>query len=263
MKPVFAALLLTAIIIGCASPNKKETLSMAGAYKMLSQNVKSDSLDTTYTSMQQMKIYTDDYMMYANVNSPDSVGSFGVGSYSINMDTVTENVIYSASDTSKNDTPASFTVLIEKTAKGYKQVIPELQFGTQKIKLTEEYDTAAAGPKSPLDGAWKLVKRFQIKGKDTTINEGVEYKAYWAGQCIWGNSWKDSLNKNHTGIGFGKFEMTGANKVKESMVASTYADVRGHDFDIAIEMNGTDGFTQTTDYGNWGKSVEVYQRLKK
>ncbi|MEP7374011.1 MAG: hypothetical protein ABI675_11515 [Chitinophagaceae bacterium] len=263
MKLVFAALLLAAIVIGCNSPQKKETLSMAGAYKMLSQNVKSDSLDTTYTSLQQMKIYTDDYMMYANVNSPDSISSFGIGSYTVNGDTVTENVIYNASDSSKNDSPGSFTVLIEKTAKGYKQVIPEIQSGNQKFKLTEEYDAAGTESKSPLDGAWKLVKRLEIKGTDTVVNQGVEYKTYYAGQCIWGNTWQDSLKKTHTGIGFGKFEMVGPNKVKESMIASTYSEVRGHDFDINIEMNGTDGFTQTTDYGSAGKGVEVYQRLKK
>ena len=56
MKPVFAALLLAAIVMACNSPEKKETVTMTGAFKMLSQNVKSDSTDTTYTSLQQMKI---------------------------------------------------------------------------------------------------------------------------------------------------------------------------------------------------------------
>ena len=44
MKPVFAALLLAAIVMACNSPEKKETVSMTGAFKMLSQNVKSDSI---------------------------------------------------------------------------------------------------------------------------------------------------------------------------------------------------------------------------
>ena len=263
MKPVFAALLLAAIVMACNSPEKKETVTMTGAFKMLSQNVKSDSTDTTYASLQQMKIFTGDHMMYANVNSPDSISSFGIGSYTASGDTITENVIYSASDSTSDDTARSFTLLIEKTAKGYKQIIPEILSGGQKFKLTEEYEKSGSESTSPLDGTWKLVKRFQINGKDTVSNTGVQYKAYYAGQCIWGHTWKDSLNKNHTGIGFGKFEMAGANKVKESMIASTYSDVRGHDFDITIEMNGTDGYTQTMDNGSGGKNVEVYERLKK
>jgi hypothetical protein len=201
--------------------------------------------------------------MYANVNSPDSISSFGIGSYTASGDTITENVIYSASDSTSDDTLRSFALLIEKTPKGYKQIIPEILSGGQKFKLTEEYETAGTDSKSPLDGTWKLVKRFTVNGKDTVSATGVQYKAYYAGHCIWGHTWKDSLNKTYTGIGFGKFEMAGANKVKESMIASTYSDVRGHDFDIAIEMNGTDGFTQTMDNGTAGKSVEVYERLKK
>jgi len=50
-------------IIGCNTTDKKENTSMPEAYKMLSQSVKSEKTDTTYTSLQQLKIYTDDYMM--------------------------------------------------------------------------------------------------------------------------------------------------------------------------------------------------------
>ena len=46
--------------------------------------------------------------MYANVNSPDSVSSFGIGSYTASGDTVSENVIYSASDSTSDDTARSF-----------------------------------------------------------------------------------------------------------------------------------------------------------
>jgi hypothetical protein len=261
MKLFYVALLL--LFVSCNNNDTKDKLSMTGAYTMLSQNVKNEKIDTTYTSLQQLKIYTDDYMMYANINTPDSISSFGLGSYSVNMDTVIENVIYNASDSIRDDTARSYNLVIEKTGKGYKQVIPEIGTGENKIKLTEEYSNSGSTVNSPLDGAWKLVKRLVINGKDTTVASGVQFKTYNAGYCIWGHTWADSLNKVHTGIGFGKFEMNGSNKVKESMLASTYADVRGHDFDITIEMNGTDGFTQTMDNGSGGKSVEVYQRLKK
>jgi hypothetical protein len=95
------------------------------------------------------------------------------------------------------------------------------------------------------------------------VNTGdVQFKAYYAGHVIWGDNWTDSLNKNHTAIGFGKFEMNG-NKVKESMIESTYSAIRGHDFDIEIEMMGADDFKQTITNTDGSKSVEFYQRLKK
>ena len=53
------------------------------------------------------------------------------------------------------------------------------------------------------------------------------------------------------------------NKVKESMRASTYSSVRGHDFDIDIKLNGSDGFTQTITDTDGTKNIEVYIRLKK
>ena len=90
----------------------------------------------------------------------------------------------------------------------------------------------------------------------------VQFKAYYAGHVIWGDNWTDTLNKNHTAIGFGKFEMTG-NKVKESMMESTYTAIRGHDFDIEVEMMGADDFKQTITNTDGSKSVEFYQRLKK
>lgn len=47
------------------------------------------------------------------------------------------------------------------------------------------------------------------------------------------------------------------------MTASTYSEVRGHDFDIDVEMMGTDGFKQTMNNADGSKSVEFYEKLKK
>lgn len=263
MKLFYVASLL--LFISCNNAGKKAdtSTSMTGAYTMLSQSVKNDKTDTTYTSLQQMKIYTDDFMMYANINTPDSISSFGIGSYSVSMDTVTENVIYTASDSTSDDTSPRYQLQIEKTAKGYKQVIPEIGSGENKVKLTEEYSTTGTGVTSTLDGAWKQSNGYLVKGNDTTMRNPVQYKMYNSGYCIWGNTYKDSLNKTHTGIGFGKFAMDGGNKVKESMIASTYSEVRGHDFTIDIEMNGADEFKQTMNNDDGTKSVEVYKRMKK
>ena len=218
--------------------------------------------DTTYPSPNQMKIYTEDFMMYAGVNPKDSSSTFGIGSYSMNKDTATENVIYTASDSTSDDTARNFTLIIEKTAKGYKQVIPSMQWGTDKVNLTEDYESLGTATKTSLDVAWKQIKRYSVKGRDTSNMTSVQYKIYFGGYTIWGHSWTDSLNKKYTGVGFGKFVMTG-NKVKESMISSTYSSVTGHDFDIDIELNGTDGFTQTNTDPDGTRNVEVYSRMKK
>jgi hypothetical protein len=181
----------------------------------------------------------------------------------MNKDTIIEHVIFGASDSSRNDKPRDFKLVIEKTDTGYKQIIPEIESGGQKFKLTEEYNSVGTTAKTPLDGTWKLVSNYYIKGKDTIKNEVTQFKAYYGGHFIFGHSYADSAHKNHTGIGFGTFEMNGANKVKEHPTVSTYYQVRGIDFDIDVEMNGSDGFTQTITDKDGSKSVETYQRLKK
>lgn len=261
MRIVFALIIMS--VIACQSPEKKGSISMPGAYKMLSQSVKSATSDTTYTDVHQMKIFTGDHMMYASINSPDSVSSFGIGSYINIADSITENVLYRASDSTKDDTLRTYTLVLEKMPKGYKQIIPQMVMGSQNIKLTEEYESVGKVATSAVDGLWKLVKAFSIKGKDTTSNMRTQYKAYYAGHCIWGNTYTDSAKKIHSGIGYGKFEMSGSTKVKESMIASTYSAVRGHDFDIDIDMNGSDEFTQTMNNADGTQNVEVYQRFKK
>jgi hypothetical protein len=258
MKNVLPLLLV--FIIACKTEEKKEALSMPGAYKQISQRVKSKDLDTTYNNLPQLKIFTGDYMMYANINSPDSLSGFGIGSYTISGDTVTEKVIYNAFDSSKSDSVASFTLLITKTPKGYSQQISAMSTQNGPIDLTEEYEAVGTNTTSPLDGAWKLVKVVSVKGTDTTTYEPTQYKTYGNGHFIWGNTWADSTKKTHTAIGFGTFTMNG-NKVKESVTASSYYDVRGKDVDIDIEINGKDAFTQSTIMDST-KVMEMYERLK-
>ncbi|MBL7744854.1 MAG: hypothetical protein JNN00_15380 [Chitinophagaceae bacterium] len=261
MRIILASALL--VLAGCKGADKTENVSMTGTYKMLSQSVKSEKTDTTYTTLQQLKIFTPDHMMYANVDPTDSASAFGVGSYSSTIDTVMENVIFSASDTTKNEEARNYKLTIDKTQKGYKQIIPDISFNGQTFTLTEEYENAGSDVTSPLDGVWKLTGAWYITGKDTIPQKTIQYKAYYAGHVIWGHSYMDSLNKYHTGVGFGKFTMTGNDKVKETMMVSTYHQVRGKDFDVAIEMKGTDEFTQTITEPDGSKAVETYQRLKK
>ena len=261
MKLIYASALL--FLVSCNSSGDKEPIKIQGAYKMLSSNVKTDKTDSTYTDVHQLKIYTDSYMMYANVNSPDSLSGFGIGTYSMENDTIKERVIFNAYDSTKSTGTSTYTLTIEKTTKGYKQVIPEMvmQDG-QTGKLTEEYESIGTASTSPLDGAWKQTSSFNVMGKDTSSNINNQYKTYYAGHVIWGHNYTDSLNKIHTGVGFGKFEMKGSDKVTESVEASTYYQVRGQRVDIDIEMKGADEFKQTITNPDGSKNVEVYQRLK-
>jgi hypothetical protein len=251
------------IFASCNSPEKATSLSMKGAYRMLSQNIKGGKTDTTFTSLQQQKIYTDDYMMYVQFNPLDSASSFGIGTYSIVMDTVTEHVFYNGSDSTKTETLRHYKLFVEKTPVGYKQLIPEMEQQGVIYRMTENYETTGTTTPSPLDGAWQIEKLLHIKGNDTVISKFTQFKIYYAGHFLWGRTSADSTGKLQTAIGFGTFTMSGPNKLKESVAVSTYYQVRGQDVDIDIEMNGDDGYTQTTPHPDGTKDIEVYKRLKK
>lgn len=261
MKAFFAASLL--LLSGFNSSHDEVNISMPGVYKMLFQSVKNGNLYNSSTSLKQLKIYTNEYMMYANFNTADSSGSFGIGTYSLTKDGVIENVIYSASDTARNEKPGSFKLVIKKTARGYKQIIPNMQIQGQKNIVTEEYVSVGKAYKSALDGAWKATKVYSEMGSVTKVNNIIQFKTYYAGHVIWGHSYTDSVSKIHTGIGFGTFKMKGNNKLTESMMVSTYPEVIGQNFDIDIKINGSNEFTQTIINKDGSKDIEVYQRLKK
>ncbi|MEJ7769015.1 MAG: hypothetical protein WKF89_14455 [Chitinophagaceae bacterium] len=259
MKKILSALFILTLCT-LNSISAQQMANMQGAYKMLSQSVTDSSNQTQTYPVKQMKIYTDSYMIYANVNPADSISSFGVGYYTESAGKVTEHVIYSASANSSDDTLRSFNLNIEKTAKGYKQVIPNIAPG---YTLTEEYESVSTNAKSPLDGVWKQTKNYAIKGNDTTKYEVTQFKTYYTDHFIWGNSYTDSASKKYTGIGFGTFKMSGKNKVKEIIDNSTFAQINGQTFNIDIEMKGTDWFKQTISNSDGTKNVEEYKRLKK
>lgn len=259
MKLILPLVLLT--LLGCNT--KKEPMSMPGAYNMISQSIFDGSKDTTYTTLKEFKIYTEGYMMYVNFNPKDSVSRFGIGSYTADSGKVVENVIYGASDTSSSTNPNSYNLMIEKTSKGYKQVIPSIVSGGITYRLTEDYESVGTSAKSPLDGAWKQTRSYIIKGNDTIPNSVTQYKAYFAGYFMFGHHFADSAGRQHTGIGYGTFEMTAPLKVKEHVTTSAYYQARDKTFNLDIEMIGTDAYKQTITNDDGSKSVEEYERLKK
>lgn len=237
-------------------------VSIVGAYNMRTQNVKGEKFDTTYSVIEQMKIYTPDMMMYANWNPTDSNSHFGVGSYTVEKDTLTEHVLYSAGDSVINSTAADYKLIIEKTDNGYKQIIPDMMNGTQKYTLTETYETATPSATSILDGVWEMTKAYTLTGKDTVPDNRKQFKAYFGSRFIFAHTYLDSAKKAHTGVGFGTFAMTGNDKVKETVLTSTY-DIRGRSFNLDVSMEGTDAYSQTITDTSGAKTVEYYKRMKK
>ena len=258
-------LILTFIVIvsfSCKS-NVKEAPKMPGAYFMTSQTINDGKKDTKYTTLKQLKIYTDSFVMYSQVNVSDSVSSFGVGSYSADTGTVIENIVYSARDTEFNSAPPTFKLNITKTLDGYEQVIPEIVTDSIKYKLTEEYQAVGTTTKSPLDGVWKEINSYIVNGKDTIKNVRTQFKAFYAGYFMFGHTFIDSTSKKHTGIGYGTFEMINNTKIKETDLNSTYAINAGQSFNVDFEMTGPDNYNQTITNADGTKSVEFYERLKK
>jgi hypothetical protein len=258
---IFSFIVVSAI--GCNTSTVKQTPNMPGAYLMMSQTINDGKKDTKYTSLKQLKIYTDIFFMYTQVNPADSLSAFGVGSYNSDSGMVIENGIFSARDTTVNETPATFKLNITKTPDGYEQVIPDITIDSQKSKLIEVYQAVGTTVQTPIDGVWKEINSYSVKGKDTTNSVKTEFKAFHAGYFMFGIASKDSASKNHTGIGFGTFEMIGNDKMKETDLNSTYSIIAGQTFNIDIEMTGTDNYKQTITQPDGTKSVEFYERLKK
>jgi hypothetical protein len=256
-KPLM--ILLGCIALSC-SPPEKETPSLVGAYNQLSASLKGSDIDTTWVG-QQLKIYTPDFMMYADL-SRDSIGSFGFATYTAEPGIIKENVSYSASDTATDATLQPYTLEIEKTDVGFKQVIQEIG-DSIKYQLTEVYERVGNEQVSPLDGAWQLSSLTVIENKDTTkLDFTIAYKVYQAGNFIFGHTYRDSTNVNHTGMGFGTFEYNDS-KVKESIRVSTYKEIVGKTVDVNIALNGADEFTQTITFESGQTNIETYKRVKK
>jgi hypothetical protein len=255
---IFCFIVLTAI--GC---NTSTVNNMPGAYLMTSQTVNDGKKDTKLTSLKQLKIYTDSFWMYSQVNPADSVSGFGVGSYTADTGIVTENVIFSARDTTNNSSQPTYKLNIKKTPDGYEQVIPEIVIDSQKSKLTEEYQAVGANTKTPLDGVWKEINSYLLKGNDTTKNARTQYKAFYAGYFMFGSANKDSASKNYTVIGFGTFKWVNNTKIEETDLNATHSIVAGQTFPIDIEISGNDNYRQTITQPDGTKSIENYERVKK
>lgn len=251
-------------LISCNNSNKTTDLKMPGAYLMEYQTLNDGTNETKYTDLAQLKIYTDSFMMYTQVNPIDSVSSFSVGSYvPTDSGAIKEHDFYFSRDTTFSTNPSDFDLYITINPEGYKQVIPQIMIDSQNFKLTEEYHKVGTDQKTPLDGLWKELQSYSVKGKDTIKNDRTQYKAFYAGYFMYGQTVKDSSGKLSTGIGFGTFTPQGNNQIRELDLKSTYPIVVGQSFIVDYDMDGSDHYNQTIHYPDSSISREFYQRVGK
>src|SRR5215204_4076804 len=255
-----SAVLLLALFVAC-SEKPKEIPNMAGAYYMTRQVINDGTKDSVI-DRKQLKIYTDKYMMFATPNLADSFATFGIAKYNFDGDKLYEYIQYRALEGDQKDTAE---LKVEKTDKGYIQVIDNIVFDGRNVKLTEEYEMINRPQQSPLDGAWKQVRNIFINrnGDSSVNNTPLEYKTFQSGYFIWAIVTRDSANQRTSVFGYGPFEMMGNNKTKETVQNSTFvSSLIGRTYEVDLEFIGTDSYKQTITFANGEKSIEVYEKLK-
>lgn len=242
--------------------NKKDTdFDIKGAYSMTKQ-IGNDGTKDTLLKKEQLKIYSDRFMMYASPRATDSFGEYGIATYKQDADKVMEYIFYTSSEGEVRDTAE---LEITTLPNGYKQVI-RYQDSNSVFILTEEYDKVGKEPNSPLDGAWTQMRDIFIDAKgDTTRNvKKTQFKIYESGYFIWANPNKDPASNNfYSAYGYGTFKMINNKKSQETNINSTfYSQLVGKPVDIELEFTGSDKYKQTILGPKGEKSVELYDRLK-
>ena len=255
------AFILVLLIAAACNEKPKEIANMEGAYYMTRQVI-NDGTQDSVIDRKQLKIYTGKYMMFATPNLTDSFATFGIAEYQFDGDKLSEYIFYRASAGDEKDTAE---LKIEKTDKGYIQVIDNINFNGRNVKLTEEYETINRPQQSPLDGAWKQVRNIFInqKGDSSVNNTPLEYKTYQSGYFIWAITTRDSANQRTSVFGYGPFEMVSPTKSKETIQNSTFVtSLIGRTYEVDLEFTGTDTYKQTITFANGEKSIEIYEKLK-
>ncbi len=229
----------------------------------MTRQVVNDGTGDSISQAPQMKIYTDRYMIYAHPLPNDSLGAYGIGTYTMQDGKVTEYVFHTSEGGARNDT---FQLDVSRRDGGYTQTIhfpPDSQ--GRNFVLVEEYDNVGKSVSSPLDGAWKMTEvRYISANGPARTDTRTQFKVYQSGHFIWVNTVPDSAtNKPQSAFGYGTFEMNGDNQATERNVQSTYASTLvGQPVTLQLEFMGKDAYRQTLAMANGDKMVETYQRLK-
>lgn len=256
-------ILLLAIMFGCVYLGCKHTskTTYTGVFKLDKLTVSGGGKDSVYART-QLKIYTDNYFVYASL-APDSSVGFGVGYYKLDTGNfVVESNVYSSRSL---DSQQVFHIKMTQTANGYTQLIPTMA----KVKgvtysETEVYTKIASTGTSTLDGVWKLDSAYTVKGKDTTKQNEVQFKAFWGSHFMFVHRYSlDNTQKNFkNGFGFGDFTFKNDTLSEEDSVTN-HTVLLNRQFAIKINMRGPDQYRQVIHDAKTGdQSVEVYRRLK-
>lgn len=261
MKNLVLMACLAFVMAGC-----KQSVDLSkeipGTYSMQDQIIQQGEKSTTLTDLKQLKMYTNNHFMYTQVNPSDSVASFGVGTYTVNGDSLIEHRFYTSSGSTFNDKPTDFSLAITKTQLGYDQVIHDIQIDSVSSTLTEHYLSVKDTTTSPLDGVWKEIKSYMIVGKDTLPNVRTQYKAFYRGYFMFGNTVQIGNNQTKAGIGYGTFKKTGDGEMEETDLNSSYPFIAGNTFKVTYTMSDNDHFMQTVQNADGSLGVEFYERLK-
>lgn len=110
---------------------------------------------------------------------------------------------------------------------------------------------------------WKETQSVVISGTDATVNHRMQYKAYYRGYFTFGQYLENPSSKFRTGIGFGTFKMINDNEIEETDLNSSSSIIAGHSFNVKIQMDGADKYSQTILNGDGTTGLEHYERLKK
>jgi hypothetical protein len=250
--------------VNTTSTQNKDTLtSMKGAYAMISQKFSVDNQDSIY-NIQQLKVYTDKYFMYAHALPGDSLAEYGIGTYRLQNGSVMEYPFYTSSNGANRDT---FAVQITKRADGYSQVInyPPDSAG-RRFVLTEDYRTVSRPVSTSLDGAWKMTKIIEYPklGAPVESNAAVQFKVFQSGHYMWARTTKDSATQKPVSFfGYGTFEMTSPGQVREMTTQSSFrSQLVGKPVTLQVAFKGKDNYEQTIVWPDGGKTVELYERLQ-
>lgn len=259
MLCIFSFLLAFTTVINAQT--KTAGKQMQGAYLMQRQVINDGKKDSVLNN-QQLKIFTDRYMMYAHSLPNDSLGAYGIGTYEASNGKIIEHVFFTSDSGARN---SSYELAITKRNDGYSQVI---RFNDQEgiFILTEDYKNVSRNVSTPLDGAWKQVRtEFTSTSGETTVDDHpTQFKVFQSGHFIWANTQTDSASHQLvSNYGFGTFEMVGANRAKEVNMSSTFRTALVNvPVTLELEFMGKDRFKQTIVFPSGSKGSETYERLK-
>lgn len=263
MKNLIPIACLAFLMAGCTQSVDLSKL-MPGTYSLTEMTVDQDGKSNTYNDSRMLKIYTDSHFMFTNFNSRDSSASFGVGTYNTNAsgDSVIEHNIYRSAFSTILDGPKDYQLSVKTTPEGYKQMINDIMIGDVSSKLTEFYSRVKDTTTHPLDGVWKETKSYMVVDGDTLDNDRVQYKAFYKGYFMFGNTVREGADKTTTGLGYGTFKSISDGEIEETDLVSSYSVIAGNTFNVKYEMPDNDHFVQTIVNADNSIGVEYYERLK-